>query len=214
MPQVILYNYFRSSTSYRVRIALHLKNIAFEYKAIPLLENAQKTPEYLKLNPQGEVPTLVYNGKSIAQSLPILEFLDEVQTQAPLFPKDPFEKAVVRQFCENINSYLHPLSNLKVLQYLEKKHNYSTEEKEAWIAHWYGPGLQALEQMAEKHSGKYCFGDEISAADLCLIPALFTARRFKVPTDEFVLLNSIDQFCSENLAFKKAHPMAQIDTPK
>lgn len=213
MSQVTLYNYFRSSTSYRVRIALHFKGISFEYKPVPLLESAQHRPEYLALNPQGEVPTLIHDSKSIAQSLPILEYLDEVFPEPRIYPRDAYARAKVRQFCENINSYLHPLGNLKVLKHLETRYGASQADKEAWIAHWYAPGFTALEKMLQESAGDYCFGGEITAADFCLIPALFTAKRFNFSIDNYPIVRKIEKNCLEHPAFKKAHPMVQPDTP-
>lgn len=213
MKALILHNYFRSSTSYRVRIAMHLKNLDFDYVAVPLLESAQLKAEYLKINPQGEVPTLIHNGKAIAQSLPIMEYLDEVFPEPRIYPKDPFQRAVVRQFCENINSYLHPLTNLKVQKYLETKFGYQQAEKEAWAAHWYETGLPALEKMALQYGGKYSVGDEITAADLCLIPMLFSARRFSISLEAAPTLLKIEKACLEIPAFAKSHPKNQPDSP-
>ena len=216
MAPFTLFNYFRSSTSYRVRIALHLKGIEFDYKAVHLLKGGgeQHSVEYRKLNPQGEVPTLIHNGKAIGQSLAIMEYLDEIHPSARLYPQDPYQKAKIRQFCENINSFLHPLSNLKVMQKLEKDAQYTTEQKNAWIQHWYAIGFQALEEMLKEFSGRYCFGDQVTAADLLLVPCIFTANRFQVNLDTFPLCRKINEECLKLEAFKKAHPYAQPDTPE
>lgn len=213
MDTLILYNYFRSSTSYRARIALNFKNLPYEYRAVHLLKAEQHSAEYLRLNPQGEVPSLVHQGRSIAQSIAILEYLEDVFPNPPLYPKDPYLKARVRQFCENINSYLHPLSNLKVMQYLEKKHGYDQAAKEEWIRHWYKPGFEVLEGMLQTSAGKYSFGDQVTAADACLIPAVFTARRFHVDLSAFPTVVRIDKECQSHPAFEKAHPSRQPDTP-
>lgn len=213
MPNLVLYNYFRSTPSYRVRIALHLKELDFEYKAIPLLSGEQFSPEYLKINPQAEVPALIHNGRTIAQSLAILEYLDEVFPGERLYPEDSYQRALVRQFCENINSFLHPLSNLKVTKYLSSTLGLDEGAREAWVHHWYNMGLQTLEKILAKESGKFCFGDQISAADLCLIPLLTTARRFKMTTHAFPLIERIEAECLKVPAFQKAHPFRQPDTP-
>lgn len=215
MAELALYNYFRSSTSYRVRIALHCKNLLFDYKPVHLLNEGgeQNKAAYAQLNPLKEVPTLVHKGKSLGQSMAIIEYLDEVFPKPLLFPQDPLLKAQVRQFCENINSFMHPLGNLKVLQYLESKHAYSTTDKEAWVQHWLKKGFEALESAAEKTHGKYCFGDEITAADLFLVPQIFTAERFKVDLNPYVTLSKINQQALELDFFQKAHPSKQIDTP-
>ncbi len=216
MSNFILYNYYRSSTSYRVRIALNLKNIPFDYKSVHLLKNGgeQHFLDYKKLNPLEEVPTLVHNGKSIAQSLAVIEYLEEIQPQPTLFPNNAYSKAKIRQFCENINSFLHPLSNLKVLQKLESDLQYTSEQKNAWVQYWYGKGFQALEEMLIQFSGKYCFGDQITAADVLLVPCVFTAKRFQVNLDPFPLCRKVNDECLKHSAFAKAHPGQQPDTPE
>lgn len=214
MSNLILYNYFRSSTSYRVRIALHLKNLPFEYRPVHLLKSEQLSAEFKALNPQGEVPALVHDGKVIAQSLAILEYLDEVFGGPKLYPTDPVQRARVRQFCENINSFLHPVTNLKVMKELEVRNGYGPAQKEAWIHHWFGLALPVLEKTAMDSNGAYCFGDQITAADLCLVPALFGARRFNVNLDRYPVIRRIDRICQEHPAFLKAHPMRQPDAPR
>jgi len=215
MDSLVLYNYYRSSTSYRVRIALHLKNLPFEYKAVHLLNNGgeQFSESYLKINPQAEVPTLIHNQKMIGQSMAIIEYLDEVFPQSPLFPNDSYKKAQVRQFCENINSFIHPVCNLKVLKKLELDCGYTQVQKEAWIQHWSGIGFNTLETIAKQTSGKYCFADQITAADLFLVPMMFSAKRFHVNLDKFVTLNEIASRLQSLEAFQKAHPSVQPDTP-
>lgn len=213
MSTLILYNYFRSSTSYRARIALHLKNLPFEYRAVHLLKNEQHSPEYKKINPQSEVPSLVHDGKVIGQSLVIMEYLDEVFGGPKLYPADPFQRARVRQFCENINSFLHPVTNLKVMKELESRFGAGPAAKENWIKHWMGIGLSTLEKILLDSSGAYCFGDRITAADLCLIPALFSARRFNVNLEAYPIIRRVESTCLQHPAFQKAHPSKQPDTP-
>lgn len=213
MAELALYNYFRSSTSYRVRIALHLKKLEFEYRPVHLLKSEQQSAEFRRLNPLGEVPALIHGSHCIAQSLAILEYLDEVFPSHPIYPKNAADRAWVRQFCENINSYLHPLGNLKVTQYLEQKHGYDQAAKEGWISHWAHPGFSALEKMLESRAGSRCLGDEITAADLCLIPAVFSAKRFKVDLSAYAIVGRIDEELKEHPAFLRAHPLRQIDTP-
>jgi maleylacetoacetate isomerase/maleylpyruvate isomerase len=180
-----------------------------------LLNNGgeQHSPEYRKLNPQGEIPTLVHDNKVIAQSFAIIEYLDEVFSQNPLFPKDPYTRAKIRQFCENINAFIHPLSNLKVLQYLEKNQGYDQKQKEAWVQHWAHQGLQATEILLRESSGEHCFGDQVTAADLFLIPQVFSVKRFGVQLDNYPLIQKMDATASTLEAFQKAHPFRQIDTP-
>lgn len=216
MAEYILYSYFRSSTSYRVRIGMNLKNLPYELRGVHLLKNGgeQHHPDYKRLNPQGEVPTLVHQGRAIGQSFAILEYLDDLHLQPLLFPQDPYERARVRQFCENINSFLHPLANLKVLQKLEKDHGFSQDQKTAWIHHWYSKGLEVLETIVQKNKGQFCFGDSITAADVFLIPCLFTARRFGMDLSVYPKCVAIEKICLEIEAFKKAHPYRQPDTPE
>ena len=215
MSQITLYNYFRSSPSYRVRIALYYKGLQFEYKAVHLLNNGGEhhSAEYKKINPQEEVPSLIHDGNVIAQSVAIIEYLDEVFPQKHLLPKPAVLRAQVRQFCENINSFMHPVCNLKIQQYLEAKHGYGPSQKEEWIQHWSQQGFEALEKILQKTSGKFCFGDEVTSADIFLIPQVFSAKIFKVDMSPYPLINKIEKNCLELEAFKMAHPMNQPDTP-
>ncbi len=216
MSAFVLFNYFRSSTSYRVRIALNLKNIPYEYKAVHLLKNGgeQYLPEYKALNPLSEVPTLVHEGRPISQSMAIIEYLEDIQETPPLFPEDPYKKAKVRQFCENINSFLHPVNNLKVQQKLEMDHQYDAEKKAQWVQYWTTPGLAVLEGMLTQTKGTYSFGNQITAADVFLIPALFSAQRFQVKLEAFPQCLEIYNTCLELEVFKRAHPYRQPDTPE
>lgn len=208
-----LYNYFRSSTSYRARIALALKEIPYEYRPVHLLKKEQYAADFLKVNPQGELPALVVDGKALAQSLAILEYLEEIKPSPSIYPGDAFHRGRIRQFCENINSYLHPLTNLKVQSYLADKHGYDQAAKEEWTKHWYIPGFEVLERLLREHSGDWCFGNEITAADICLIPAVFSARRFNVPLAAFPLVEKIERRAESHPAFRQAHPFRQPDTP-
>lgn len=216
MTELTLYNYFRSSTSYRVRIALYYKNLPFEYKPVHLLNNGgeQFFQDYKNMNPMSEVPTLIHEGLPLSQSMAIIEYLDEVFPSAPLFPKEVQRRARVRQFCENINSFMHPLSNLKVLQYLEVNHNYKQAEKEIWVQHWLQKGFEAAENLLKKSHGHFCFGDQITAADLFLIPQVFSAQRYKVELGPYPLIQKINEHCLTLDFFKKAHPFRQPDCPE
>lgn len=216
MSQLKLYNYFRSSTSYRVRIALAHKNLKYEYSPIHLLNNGgeQNSASYRDLNPMGGVPTLEHNGKLISQSLPIIEYIDEVfNTSSALFPADPFLKAKVRQACEIINADTHPLHNLKVMAFLEKNYGVSEENKQLWMNRWIIDGLSAFSKTIQPYAGTYCFGEQITAADLFLVPQMVTALRFKVDIAQFSILKPIYERCLELQAFKVSHPFRQPDTP-
>lgn len=215
MSDIKLYNYFRSSTSYRARAALHYKNINFEYKPVYILGGEHKKQSYLQVNPMSGVPSLEHNGKNISQTMAIFEYLDEAFPKSPaLFPKDLFARAKVRQICENISCEIHPLSNLRVMQYLEKKHGYSNEEKQKWIQHWNLIGLEATEKLLEQTSGDFAVGNEISAADFFITTHLYSARRFEVDLIDFKKSIAIEQKCLQFDFFKKAHPGLQVDTPE
>lgn len=217
MKNLTLYNYFRSSTSYRVRIALELKKLDYNYSPVHLLNNGgeQNQEAYRKLNPIGGVPTLVHDDKVISQTMAILQYLDDAFPQTyRLFPQDIFLKAKVMQFCENINADIHPLHNLKILKYLGKNHNLTEDEKEKWCQHWIEQGFIALEKMAAMTSKDFCFGFEITAADIFLTAQMVTAERFKADLTNYPNLVRIYKNCLQHEAFKKAHPFRQIDTPE
>jgi maleylacetoacetate isomerase len=215
MSELILYSYFRSSTSYRARIALNYKNLPYKYIPVHLTNNGgeQFLEEYKILNPLSEVPTLVHQGKSLSQSVAIIEYLDEVFPNPILYPRDPYRKARVRQFCEIINSFIHPLSNLKVLKKLETDNGYDQKKKEQWVKHWSQLGFSSLENLVDSNS-KYCFGEEITAADVFLAPAIFSANRFQVNLVGYKKLLDIEQRLNEHPAFMDAHPLRQPDTPE
>lgn len=216
MSNLTLHNYYRSSTSYRVRIALELKSLKYSYAPVHLLNNGgeQNSNSYRQLNPGGGVPTLVHNGKVLSQSFAIIEYLDEIFNEpVSLFSKDAFEKAKIRQLCETINADIHPLQNLKVIQYLEKQLNMTSEQKNLWLNKWISEGLIAVEKIIKPFAGNFCFGNSITAADLFLIPQLFSSLRFGVDISSFKLLSAINDNCLLLEAFKKAHPFRQIDCP-
>jgi len=216
MPNLILYNYFRSSTSYRARIALALKGLTYEYKSVHLINNGgeQHSPEFRKLNPMGGVPTLIHDGQILSQSFAIIEYLDEAfPNKHRLFPEDLFKKALVREFCQIINADIHSYANLKTLQYLENKLNIAEPQRLEWLHHFLGNGLQACEKILEKRAGQYCFGDSVTAADCFLVPMLFTAKRFNVPLDSLKNCQRVNDNCLSLESFKIAHPYNQPDTP-
>lgn len=209
-----LYNYFRSSPSYRVRLALHSKGLSFEYKPVHLLNNGgeQNSPEYKSINPAAEVPALWHKGKVFTQSVAIFEYLDECFPHTRLYPADSEPRAHVREFCETINCN-HPLANLKVQQYLQKEFKIDDAAKQAWVQHWMRSCFEVLETRLQKSAGKYCFGDNVTAADMFLIPHMFSAKRFQVDLSKFKKIQSIHDNCMKLEFFLKAHPHNQIDTP-
>ncbi len=216
MTELTLYNYFRSSTSYRVRIALHYKNLSFKYHPVHLINSGgeQHQVDYKNLNSMAEVPTLVHEGLTLSQSMAIIEYLDEVFPHPGLLPREPQKRARIRQFCENINSFMHPLTNLKVLQYLESKHGYTAQDKEEWVSVWAKKGFEANENFLRKTYGSFCFGNEVTAADLFLIPQVFSAQRFKIDMSAYPIITKINENCLALDSFKKAHPLRQVDTPE
>ena len=209
--KIQLYNYFRSSCSYRVRIALHLKNLPFEYKAISLLKKEQST-KYKEINPEELVPSLVHGSQVITQSMAILQYLDMIKPQPTLFPKQAFKKARVISLCEVINSSTQPLHNLRVLKYL-KKNIGSSWDKNKWLQTWISKGLLTVEKkMEENRESVFAVGKSLTAAEVCIIPQLYTARRFNVSLKNYPRLLAIEVLCKALPAFKKAHPQQQIDS--
>jgi maleylacetoacetate isomerase len=216
MPDFILYSYFRSSASYRARIGLALKGIAYDYRAVHLLNNGgeQRHEEYLALNPSGEVPTLVHKGRPLAQSMAILQYLDDVAPHEPLlFPRDPFQKALVTQACEIVNSGIQPLGNLKVLGELERRFGLDAAGKAAWTAHWVENGMRALESFLTMTASDFCFGGEPCAADAFLVPQVAIAIRHGISLEPYPLIAKINKSCLDLEPFRRARPEAQPDTP-
>ena len=215
MRQFQLWNYFRSSASFRARIALHYKGIDFEYKPVHLVRagGEQYSSEYKKLNPLGEVPTLVdlKNQKVLSQTMAIFDYLDAMYPEKPLFPSDPFDRAQVIRICEAVNSGIQPLQNLKVLKFIEDEYKVSAEQKKAWAKHWIKQGLANLEALLGSIAGSYCYGGSITAADMFLVPQIFTSKRFDVNMDAYPLIACIGELCGQHPAFEKAFPQNQPD---
>lgn len=209
----ILYSYFRSSASHRVRAALYLKGIEFEYRAIHLIKEGgdQNQKAYRDLNPKGEVPLLVWEGQKIAQSMAILDFLEHKQPNPSLIPHDAYRRAKCLEFCEIMNSGIQPLHNLKVVHKIQGDLGLSDEWKSSWISHWMREGFVALEALLKEFSGRYAFGDELTWADILLVAQLTSARRFGVSLEGFPLIQKIGQEASHLEAFKRAAPENQPD---
>lgn len=213
MSQVILYDYYRSSAAYRVRIGLNLKRIAYESRPVNLLEGAQRSDDYRALNPQGLVPMLEIDGERFTQSLAILGYLDQKFPNIPLLPSRAEARTHVLEMALTVACDIHPLNNLRVLKYLKGELGHSQEEVDAWYRHWIVEGLGALEQMAARRSGGFLFGDAPTMADVCLVPQLYNARRFDVPLDDYPTLLRADENASKLDAFALAHPDRQ-EQPK
>jgi len=209
MSQAVLYDYYRSSAAYRVRIALNLKGIDYESRPVNLLHSEQRGADYRALNPQGFVPMLEIDGHRLTQSLSIMVYLDQVYPEHPLMPRDPVDGAHVRAMALTIACDIHPLNNLRVLKYLSNELGLPQEERDAWYIHWIREGLPALETLAKPGAGRFLFGDEPTIADVCLVPQLFNARRFNVPLDDYpTLLRAEENACALD-AFAAAHPDRQ-----
>jgi maleylacetoacetate isomerase len=209
---VKLYTYFRSSAAYRVRIALNLKDITYEGVSIHLTKDGgqHKTPEYRAINPQMRVPTLeLSSGERLIQSLAIIDYLDEVYPEPALLPQDAVERAHVRAVAQIIASDIHPPNNLVSLQYLRKLGHDDVAVNE-WYAAWVIAGFEAIEQLLKP--GPYAFGSHVGLADICLVPQVFNARRFKVSLDRFPNIAAVDAACAKLPAFDKARPENQFDS--
>lgn len=212
----VLHNYFRSSSSYRVRIALNLKGLDYQYVPVHLNRNGgeQFSAEFKQLNPQALVPVLSESGVQLSQSLAILEYLEEKYPQVPLLPATPEDRAYVRQLALAIACEIHPLNNLRVLKYLTGPLGLDEQAKNGWIHHWITLGLSALEEELTKSPkrGSFCLGDTPTLADCCLVPQLFNAQRFNVDLSAYPTLVAIDRACQALPAFQNAHPARQIDS--
>lgn len=210
-----LYTFFRSSASYRVRIALNLKGLAYEQIPIHLRRGGgeQFSAAYKAVNPQGLVPALEDGGRILTQSLAIIEYLEERYSKPPLLPKDPADRATVRAMALVIACEVHPIQNLRVLNYLRSELKQPEAEANRWARHWIALGFSALEQMvlSAPKRGKFCFGDTPTLADICLVPQLANARRFNCDLSPYPTLVKIDAHCATLPVFAEAAPEKQPD---
>ena len=209
MAEAILYDYWRSSAAYRVRIALNLKGVDYEQRSINLAAGDHKDDDYRALNPQGLVPMLEIDGQRLTQSLSIIMYLATRFPDPPLLPADVAEAAHVRSMALTIASDIHPLNNLRVLKYLKGQFDVSEDAKDEWYRHWIIEGFTALEAMAVPAAGRFIYGDSPTIADICLVPQMYNARRFNVPLDAFPNLVRADASACEIDAFAQAHPDRQ-----
>lgn len=206
-----LYSYFRSSAAYRVRIALALKGLDADILPINLLKGEQKSDDYLAINPQGLIPSLQVDDTVLSQSLAIMEYLEEVDNTVPLLPSDPVARASVRAMSQLIACEVHPLNNLRVLQYLTGELGVDDTTKVTWYAHWIHQGFASLEAMLTQHAGQFCYGDIPTMADCCLIPQVYNAKRFNVELSSYPTIMRIYEHCNSLPAFIQAKPENQID---
>ncbi len=205
-----LYTFWRSSAAYRVRIALALKGLAYESATVNLANGDQSAPDFKALNPQGRVPFLQQGEFGLAQSLAIIEYIDELHPQSPLLPADLRDKAQVRAFALAIACDIHPLNNLAVLKYLKDPLGQSQAAIDDWYRHWITTGFEALEDQVR---GPFVFGDMPSLADICLVPQMYNARRFNTDMSHFPKLVAADAHARVHPAFAAAAPEAQPDAP-
>ncbi len=207
-----LYSYFRSSAAYRVRIALNLKGLSYEIVPVHLLRGEQKSPEHRQRHPMGLVPVLeLADGTTLTQSLAILEYLEEAYPSPPLLPAEPLARAQVRAIAATIACDIHPINNLRVLQYLTGTLGLSEEAKLTWYRHWVMEGLTAVERLVAASAGRFCLGDAPTLADCCLVPQLYNARRFDCDLSGFPRLTAIEAACQALEAFRAAAPERQPD---
>lgn len=208
-----LYTYFRSSAAYRVRIALNLKGLNADLIPVHLVNHGgeQHSDAYKAINPSELVPTWVEDQFQLSQSLSILEYLNERYPEVNLLPQDLQQRALVRAFCLAIACDIHPLNNLRVLQYLTNTLQLSDAQKNTWYIHWVETGFKTLEALLADSNGKYCFGEQVTFADCCLIPQVYNALRFNVDLSAYPKIVSIYQHCNTLEAFQQAAPDAQQD---
>ena len=210
-----LYSYFRSSAAYRVRIALNLKGLAYEYAPIHLLRDGgqQLKPEYRELNPDGIVPTFVDGDDVLTQSLAIIEYLEETHPEPALLPGTPLDRAFIRSIALQVACEIHPVDNLRVLKYLKHTLKVGDEAKDAWYRHWLESGFESLEKRLanDPRVGKLCFGDTPTLADLCLVPQVFNARRFNIDMSRYPTIERIADHAAQIDAFARAAPGQQPD---
>jgi len=209
MALPVLYDYWRSSAAYRVRIALNLKGVEYESRQVDLREDEHKSAEFRAVNPQALVPALEIDGHRLTQSLAIINYLDLRYPNQPLLPASALERAHVVAMAMAIACDIHPLNNLRVLKYLKNELGQPQEAVDTWYRHWVSEGLAGLEGLAAPRAGKFLFGDAPTGADVCLVPQLYNARRFDVPLDDYPTLLRADENANKLDAFVKAHPENQ-----
>jgi len=210
MSKPILYTYFRSSASWRVRIALAYKGIDCEFRFVNLLKKQQYGEEFLKINPLAQVPALLHNGNLITQSVAILEYLEEVIPGKPLLPKDPLQRARVREICELIGSGIQPLQNTSVIGKIDSE---DAAKRTEWAKFWIEKGFVALEKLLSQTSGKYCVGDELTLADCFLNPQVAQAGRFSVDVSHYPTISRLNESLKQLEPFKKGDAFTQPDCP-
>ncbi|CAH1173463.1 unnamed protein product [Phaedon cochleariae] len=207
LEKPILYGFWASTCTWRVRIALNLKEIPHEIKPVDLSKGAQHSEEYRKFNPMEQVPALVIDGATLVESMSILQYLEETRPQKPLLPKDALKRAKVREICEIVVAGIQPLQNLVVQDRLNE------DQKKDWVKFWIERGFTAVEKLLSSSAGKFCVGDEITLADCVLVPQVSKGRDFKVDMEKFPRIERISKELVGHPAFVAAHPKNQPDFP-
>jgi maleylacetoacetate isomerase/maleylpyruvate isomerase len=209
---VKLYTYFRSSAAFRVRIALNLKGLAYESSFVHLAKGEHRKPEYSGVYPQGLLPTLVDDGNALSQSLAIMEYLDETNPEPALLPKDALGRARVRSLSLLVACEIHPLNNLRVLQYLKRHLGQNEEQINTWYRHWVADGLLKLEaDLSRAGTGQFCHGERPTMADCCLVPQIYNAKRYNSDLTPFPTVMRVFDACMKLEAFERAQPDKQPD---
>ncbi|MFN4042331.1 MAG: maleylacetoacetate isomerase [Brevundimonas sp.] len=208
---MILHGYWRSGTSYRTRIALNLKGLTYETRGVDLRQGAQKAADFLAMNPQGLVPALQVGDAVLTQSPAILEWLEEAHPQPPLLPSGALDRAQVRAMAALVECDIHPLNNLRVLKALREGFDADQAATDAWAGRWVGAGFDALESLVQRQGDGWCWGDQPTLADCCLIPQIYSARRFNVDMTAWPALSAIESRAQAHPAFQAAHPDRQPD---
>src|SRR5271166_359563 len=208
-----LYGYFRSSAAFRVRIALNLKKLDYETAAVHLRRNDQTRPDYLRINPQGLVPTLEDGERTLIQSLAIIEYLDETYPDPPLLPTPRADRARVRALAEIVACDIHPINNLRVLRYLTHSLGHDEAAIASWYNHWIDAGFQALERLLadDPRTGKFCHGEAPGLADITLVPQVVNAERYRLDLTPYPTITRIFENCMKLEPFVAAHPDKQPD---
>ena len=208
-----LHTYFRSSASFRVRIALNLKGLAYDPAFVHMPRGEHRAPAYGSVNAQGLLPALEDGGRLLTQSLAIIEYLEETHPSPPLLPKDPFERMRVRSLSLLIACEIHPLNNLRVLQHLKRALGQNDEQVNAWYRHWIADGLAKFENdlVRGKNEGRFCHGDAPTMADCCLVPQIFNAQRYQCDTSAYPATMRVFAECMKLEAFDRAQPSKQPD---
>jgi maleylacetoacetate isomerase len=208
--QLVLYDFFASNCAWRVRNVLHWKGIPYQIKSVNLMAGDQHKPDFLKINPYGAVPVLYVDGHYLTQSIAICEYLDETRPDNPLFPTEPYQRAQVRRIVEIINSFLVPLQNPSTA----KKHSNDPEEQRAWSMDFFNKGFVVLEKLLQETSGIYCVGDQVTFADMTVVPQVWRAKRMKPDFSKFPTILRINEELLKLDAFRAAHATNHRDCPE